>query len=210
MRAAVDSSAADIVRCIRLARDGESNALGRLIGHYRNYVRLVAATCLDAELRSKMDASDVAQETLLKVHQNFGQFHGATEGEFVAWIRRILANQLTDFRRRRVLSKGREAARERSLDDVVDSSSMALERLVAASTSSPSERAQRREQGVILADALAALDDDDRDVITLRNLKELPWADVASRMGRSSDAVRMLWTRALRRLGERMGDDAAR
>jgi RNA polymerase sigma factor (sigma-70 family) len=81
-----------------------------------------------------------------------------------------------------------------------------LEGLVANRQESPSARAHEREQSVLLADALARLTADDREVITLRNLRELSWNDVASSMGRSPDAVRMLWTRAVRHLGEQLGE----
>ena len=57
--------------------------------------------------------------------------------------------------------------------------------------------AQRREMGVVLADALADLPADHREVIVLRNLQDLAWPELGRRMGRSEEAVRKLWTRAL-------------
>jgi DNA-directed RNA polymerase specialized sigma24 family protein len=36
---------------------------------------------------------------------------------------------------------------------------------------------------------------------------DLEWEEVAVRMGRSADAVRMLWTRAVRRLGDQLGEE---
>jgi len=57
-----------------------------------------------------------------------------------------------------------------------------------------------REAGVILAEAMAALSEDHREVITLRNLEQLDWGEVGRHMERSPDAVRMLWLRALKQL----------
>ena len=88
----------------------------------------------------------------------------------------------------------------------MDRSSVALEGFLATREDSPSVRARKREQSVLLADALARLAPDDRDVITMRNLLELEWDEVSRRMGRSADAVRMLWTRAVRRLGNQLSD----
>ena len=48
-----------------------------------------------------------------------------------------------------------------------------------------------------LADVLAALPDDYREVIILRNLEGLSHAEIAQRLNRSPGAVRMLWVRAL-------------
>ncbi len=196
---------ASISSLIASARDGEAGALNRLFALYRNYLRLLAQTSLDPALQAKADPSDVAQETLLKAHEHFDQFRGDGEGELVTWLKKILANNLADLHRRFRLA-GRHVGRERSLDAMVDRSSMALRNFVAASGTTPSRGAERRELGVRLADALAELQSEDRDVIVLRNLCELSWNDVAHHMRRSSDAVRVRWSRALQRLGRVMGE----
>jgi RNA polymerase sigma-70 factor (ECF subfamily) len=53
---------------------------------------------------------------------------------------------------------------------------------------------------VVLADVLADLSADSREVIILRSIEERDWNEVASKMGRSPGAVRLLWARALKRL----------
>jgi len=53
-----------------------------------------------------------------------------------------------------------------------------------------------------VADALARLSPDHREVIMLRNLQRLPFQDVAERMGRSRPATQMLWMRAIQKLQE--------
>jgi RNA polymerase sigma-70 factor (ECF subfamily) len=67
----------------------------------------------------------------------------------------------------------------------------------------------RREQRVILADALAKLPDEYREAVVLRFLEGLSFAEVAARMGRSVDSVRKLWTRGLAqlRLAAEVADD---
>ncbi len=196
----MDRSASGIARCIRLAREGKADALGDLLASYRNYLRLLAATCIDGDVRGKADASDVVQETLLKAHQNFGKFRGTTEQEWITWVRQILVNNLADLHRRFSL-KGRKISRERSLETAMDRSSLMLRNLVPARGPSPSQEAQQRELSVVLADALAELEPEDREVVVLRNLQELDWNEIAARTGRSPDAARMLWTRALQRVG---------
>jgi RNA polymerase sigma-70 factor (ECF subfamily) len=76
---------------------------------------------------------------------------------------------------------------------------------LAASISTPSQHAVRREQAVLLADALGRLPDDYREVIILRNLEGLGFAEVSARMGRSEDSVQKLWVRALGNLRGLMG-----
>ena len=94
----------------------------------------------------------------------------------------------------------RDARLEQSLYVELNNTSGALDRALAAAVSTPSEQAVKREAGLLLADALEALSEDYRQVIILRHLESLPFAQVAERMGRSVDSVEKLWVRALAKL----------
>ena len=109
---------------------------------------------------------------------------------------RLLARCLADFVRR-YRAPGRRAGREESLDRLLGRSSAALGRVPAADGTSPSAAAARRDLGVVLADALAELSAEHREVIVLHHLEGLGWDEVARRMGRTPNAVRKLWARAL-------------
>ncbi len=170
-----------------------AGALDRLLESYRNYLRLLARTGIDASLQGKADASDLVQETLLKAHQRFEQFAGRTEAELVAWLRQILARNLADLTRRYRAAGARAVRREQSLDDLHDSTSRALLQLVSPNGHSPSQSAQRRELSIVLADALAELSPDYREVLVLRTLEGRDWDEVAQAMERTPGAVRLLW-----------------
>ena len=93
--------------------------------------------------------------------------------------------------------------REISLEQIgrrLEESTVRLESLLAQSAESPSGNAQRHEQELILANALAELPKDYREVIMLRHIEGLSFEEVAKRMERTSGAVRMLWLRALEKL----------
>jgi RNA polymerase sigma-70 factor (ECF subfamily) len=182
------------------ARQARPGALDRLLESYRNYLGLLARTGIDDSLQGKAEPSDLVQETLGKAYERFGQFRGQTEAELVTWLRQILARNLADLVRRYRMARARQVARERSLEELLHASSAALGNLIAEHGSSPSRSAQRRELSVVLADALADLSADHREVILLRSLEERDWDDVARRMQRSAGAVRLLWTRALKQL----------
>jgi RNA polymerase sigma-70 factor, ECF subfamily len=198
------ATGAEVGERIRSARAGSRAAMEELLAIYRNYLTVVAGAAIGRGLQAKVDASDVAQETLLKAHQGFPDFRGATEAELLAWLRRVLARTIADQVRRFAGTEGRRVSRERSIDasvgDSVERSSSALKDVLAADVTSPSLAVSKREAGAALADALAALDPDHREVIVLRNLEERGWAEVAERLGRTPDAARMLWARALARL----------
>ena len=185
---------------ISRARQQEAAALDQLLQRYRHYLKLLARTGIDASLRGKADPSDVVQDTFLKAHQHFDQFRGQTEAELTTWLRQILRATLADLGRRFHKVEGRCVNRERSLEQLLNASSQALDRLLADDALSPSQSAERRELSVVLANALAELNDDQREVIVLRSLEERDWEDVARHMKCSPGAVRMLWVRALKRL----------
>jgi RNA polymerase sigma-70 factor (ECF subfamily) len=186
-------------RLLEKARQGDALARGELLELYRNYLRLVARSLISAALRVKLEPSDLVQETFLKAHREFTQFAGRSEPELVAWLRRILvrslANQVKHHRRR-----ARDHQRQESLEQLLDRSSLALQQALASSISSPSEQASRREQSVLLADALNHLPDDYREAFIRRTLEHVPFQTIAADMGRSVGAVRMLWARAVKRL----------
>lgn len=196
----MDRSPSGIALSIRLAREGQPEALNDLLEAHRNYLRLLAASCLYRETQGKADPSDVVQETLLKVHENFRQFRGTTEHEWMAWLRTILVRNLADFQKGFRRDR-RKVIRERSLESIVDRSSVMLRNMIPARGPSPSQEAQRREAAALVADVLAELEPEDREVVILRNLHELDWNAVGEKTGRSPDAARMLWARAMQRVG---------
>ena len=173
-----------------------SGNVAELVESYRNYLLLLAETWVDTSMQGKFDRSDLVQETILKAHERFGQFQGHTEAELIAWLRQILARQLIDMNRR-YRGATRDVAREVAIERSLDASSLALVRILPTCGTSPSEHAHRRELAVLLANALATMKPEYRDVILMRNLQELTWREISQRMERSEGSVRMLWTRAL-------------
>lgn len=190
------------------ARAGDDAARGQLLSSYEQYLTVLARVQVGRRLQGKVEAADVVQETFLDAHRQFPLFRGTTEAELIAWLRRILAGQLALVVRKFTGTAARDVRLERDLGDDLDRSAAAMDRGLVADTSSPSHRASRREQAVLLAEALGKLSDDYREVICLRNLEGLPFADVARRMNRSEDSVQKLWIRALASLRKSMGGDA--
>ena len=113
---------------------------------------------------------------------------------------RILVNNLNDLGQQLPDNGSRATIRERSLDDLVGDSSAALIGLLASGGPSPSESAERRELAVVLADSLAELNEEYREVLVLRSLEERDWDETARCLNRTVGATRMLWARALKAL----------
>jgi RNA polymerase sigma-70 factor (ECF subfamily) len=197
---------ADPEQLLRDARAGDAATLGRLLEMYRRYLALLARVQIGQRLQGKVDASDVVQDTFLEAHKNFATFRGGSEGEFLRWLRQILAANMADLLRRYLGTQGRDIRLEREIENAFDQSSVLLDRGLVAPQSSPSQQAVRREQAVLLADALAQLPDDYREALVLRHLEGLSFPAVAARMGRSLDSVEKLWMRGLARLRQILGE----
>jgi RNA polymerase sigma-70 factor, ECF subfamily len=193
-------SASSPEELLTLARVGGGQALGKLLELYRGYLYLLARLRLGRRLQGKADPADLVQETFLEAHQNWGRFRGTTEAQLLRWLRRILAAQAADLMRRFLGSQCRDVRLERELAAELDRSSQDLDGGLLAKEDSPSQEVARREQGVLLANMLALLPPDYREVLILRHLEGLSFPEVARRMGRSLDSVKSLWTRALGRL----------
>jgi len=185
---------------LTLARAGEPSDLGRLLELYRGYLSLLARLQIGRRLQGKVDAADLVQDTFLEAHRNWKRFRGTTEAELLSWLRRILAARVADLLRRYLGSQRRDVRLERELAAELDQSSQDLDAGLMAKQDSPSKQVAQREQGVLLANALATLPEDYREVLILRHLEGLSFPEVAQRMERTLDSVKKLWTRALERL----------
>jgi RNA polymerase sigma-70 factor (ECF subfamily) len=186
------------------ARAGNNSAQGELLRRFEPWLRLLARVQLDSRFAAKFDASDVVQQTLLEAVKAFPQFRGSTEAELTAWLRQILAHALAHEIRRYHGTAKRDITQEVSLEAELAQSSQRLGALLAESGPSPSQQAARCELDVLLADILARLPEDYRDVIVWRHLEGLSHDEIAQRMNRSPGAVRMLWVRALAALRNAM------
>src|SRR6478672_8877122 len=96
-----DSSSHSILApLLAKARAGDVAARDELFARCRSYINLVARTQVESWMRTKVDASDLVQQTMLEAYRGFPQFDGGTEGEWLAWLRKILSHNTHDFIRR--------------------------------------------------------------------------------------------------------------
>ncbi len=195
-----DSTSTEFHRQLERARDGDTSAMGNLLQQYRDYLLAIAQREVDPAVRNKIAPSDIVQESMLTAHENFHQFVGGSEGEIQAWLRQILINDVYQAGRRFRAQK-RAVDRERPM---VFSSS--LERGIADAENTPGTEALVIEETQRLKSAMAQLGEEHQRVIRLRNWQDLSFAEIGEQMGRSPDAARKLWARAVMTLQGILGE----
>jgi RNA polymerase sigma-70 factor (ECF subfamily) len=160
---------------------------------------------LNPRLRRRFDSSDLVQITMLRAHEGLGEFRGASEGELVAWLQRILTNVAIDVIRRETAQQ-RDPALEEYLHSAAAESSARLEGYLASKEAAPDSRVARHEVLVRIAAAIDGLPEDQRDVVIGRDLLGNPVADIAEQLGRSEKSVAGLLLRGRQALREALPD----
>jgi RNA polymerase sigma-70 factor (ECF subfamily) len=178
------------------ARLGDSRALGQLLESFRPYVRCLVRALGGERLQPRLGESDLIQDALLEAHRSFGEFRGGTVAELTSWLRRIVL-RTAGHALRDHLEAGKRALGSEEPAAALDGR--------ADSASTPSAQVERHEEAARMAEALARLPDEMQQVLLGRHMDGLSYAALAERMGRSEGAVRVLYTRALRRLREECG-----
>jgi RNA polymerase sigma-70 factor (ECF subfamily) len=164
---------------------------------------MLARLQFDEVLQTKLDESDIVQQTLLEAHQSLTNFRGKSDREIAAWLQRILARNMADEIRKYRRGK-RDVRLEASLNASLNASTARLERWLACEGATPSQCAIANERIVALAAALVELPDDQRRAVELHHLQGLPSAAVAVHLDRTEIAVAGLLRRGLKRLRELM------
>lgn len=175
--------------------EGDTKSLNR----FRSYLQFLARVQLDPRLRTKLDDSDIVQQTLLQGHRALHQFRGTSAEELAGWLRQILARNLAhairDFGRDK-----RDISRERSLDASLCESSARLESWLAADQSSPSQRAERNERMLLVAEAVESLSEAQRDAVVLHYWQGWSLSEIACHLDRTPASIAGLLHRALEKL----------
>jgi RNA polymerase sigma-70 factor (ECF subfamily) len=190
---------------IRAAQAGSVQALGELLEGCRQYLLLVANQELCHDLQAKVGASDLVQETFLEAQRGFELFKGRSHDELLAWLRQILRNNLRDAARSYLSSMKRDVHREIPFVEQDGSAAVSIKAL-PDSSETPSWPVRRCEQAAAVRRCLERLSVDYRQVIVLRNLELKSFVEIGRMVGRSPDAIRKLWGRAVQALVAEMGD----
>lgn len=160
---------------ISRARGGDREAFGELVEQYRdNVYRLAYRMCGNA-----YDADEAAQEAFVAAWRALPNFRG--DAKFSTWLYRLTTNAAIDVMRR-----------EKRHQTVGDGEMMEL----ADDADSPQETVERTEQQEAVQKALATLSEEYREVLLLRYMEELDYAEIAEVLQLPSGTVKSRINRA--------------
>lgn len=186
---------------LQRARGGDEKALAELLENYRPYLLMIANQDLESDIKPKIAASDVVQESMVTAHEAFGRFEGTCEAELRGWLRKILINDMHHTRRAFKGTQKRELGRERSLQ-YESSTDFGL----VDPNLTPGTNALNLEKSELLQAAIAEMPEDYRTVLQLHSFERLSFEEVGQKMDRTAGAARKLWTRAVHRLQQVMAE----
>lgn len=178
-------------------RAGRPEALECLFAGHRDYLHSMLALRMDNYLRSRLDVSDVIQEAHLEALRRIGDFLDRRPMPFRLWLRKTAYECLLKMRRQHVVAQQRAVSREVPLPE---RSSVLLAGQALGST--PSQRLIDEELAERVRWAVAQLDEDDREVLLMRNYEGLSNREVAQLLAIEPDAASKRYGRALLRLSK--------
>lgn len=178
----------------------EPLAVAELVEFYRHSLRAYIENQLGQQLRRKVEPDDVFQETCAEALRSLPSADLSNREPF-RWLCMIAEHRVVDLHRHFFGAQKRDAGRERGFGgDGTDSENPGLLNLLVASMTTPSAAFSRNVREARLLDALNQLPDDQREVLKLRYIENLPTKDIAERLGKSDVSIRVMLTRSLKKL----------
>lgn len=182
------------------ARRGDEKALSALYERHAGRLRAQIRRQMPRKLQRRLAVSDVLQETFATAFAKLDEFEGPHEDSFRRWLARIAELKVQQHARDQLDVAKRAAGRELSRGLRPETGHL------LGRQPSPSQHAIAGETNEGLQRALEGLSEDYRTILRLVHDEGLSVADAGARMGRSSEAARKLYGRAVSRLAERLYD----
>ncbi len=178
---------------VQKTKNGDLDAFDELVRRYEGKIYGLAYRFMG----NHADASDLAQDTFIRVYQALAGFRG--DAAFSTWIYRIAANICRDELRKR------QRRRSVSMDEMIDASPANVP--TADGSYSPEETVQRYEVQRQVQFCLNELSDDHRLVLVMREIQGLSYEEIAGALQCSMGTVKSRISRARSALKDKMSKE---
>jgi RNA polymerase sigma-70 factor (subfamily 1) len=176
---------------VRRFRDGDEEAFRVLFAHGSPTLAGAVRRRLPDRIRRRISVSDVLQDVALVAFRRRREFTGADEEAFRRWLLGIARHKVQGAIDRHTGKARRSVLREITRDARVDTGQF------VGRQPSPSQQAIGAELGALARRALASLPAHYREVLHLVREQQMTLREVAERTGRSREATKKLYGRAL-------------
>jgi RNA polymerase sigma-70 factor (ECF subfamily) len=178
---------------------GDLQAREEIFQRHRIELRRFIQRHLDPQLRNRFDPSDVVQDTHAELARRLDDFLLRRPMPFHLWQRKQAYERLLNLRRDHVYRRRRSVQREVPR---VDRSALLLARPLLSPEKAPHDALEAKERAEKVRDALTQLSREDREILLLRHVDDLPFDEAACLLGITAAAARKRFGRALIRMRE--------
>ena len=176
--------------------------LAAFIESHRRQLLAYADRNIGPALRTRVEPEDIVQEVVVSALSAIDQFQVEGRDPF-RLLCQLAEQRIIDAHRHHVGAQKRSAAREVSMDaPVAGGDGFGFINMLVASITSPSQAFSRDQKEFQLQQAIAELNDEQREILRLRFVEGLPTKDIAERIGKSDGAIRVTLTRTVAHLQE--------
>ena len=189
--------ATDTQQLLTQAKNGDADAVDRLLAKHREPIRRMIDLRLDPAIVQRLDASDVVQEVLIEANRRLQDYLKAPAMPFHLWLRHIAKDHIIDAHRRHHQAQKRGVDREQPMHrpgwserSSLDLAGQLIDQDLTPASAAIQEEMQRR-----LREAIGQLDEDDREVILMRHYEMLANQEVAESLGLTEAAASMRYLR---------------
>ncbi|TWU23333.1 RNA polymerase sigma factor CnrH [Novipirellula galeiformis] len=192
------------------AKQGDVDAVNRLLERHRVSVRRLVEMRLDRKVQRRVDVSDVVQDVLLEASGRLEKYLDDPAMAFHLWIRQIAWDRIIDTYRRHRVSAKRNMDREQAMVIPAgqDQSSVELAAQLWDPGPTPAAAATQREIATKVEAAIEQLGEQDREMILMRHYEHLSNLEIAEVLGVNPPAASMRYLRAIRRLRELLENES--
>lgn len=180
-------------------KNGDQSAFDEMVSRYWDRIY----SMVHQLLRNQQDAEEVTQDAFIRAHRGLANFRG--DSAFSTWLYQIATNLARNrywywWRRKRDKSVSFDAP-------VSSENDMTLADIIPAEVESPDDITVNQEFVNRIGQGMEKLSSKHREILVLRNIKNLSYEEIASILGISVGTVKSRIARARESLRSKLGED---
>lgn len=168
---------ADVDKLVKRAQSGDDEAFSSLVEIFEKFVYNTALRYLSAAAQPTEAADDIAQNTFIKAWRSLSSFRG--ECLFSTWLFRIAANSARDY----IRHKNRHQTVSLTSSEEDDDDNKEWDVPVTSGDTVPESSLEKKELILGVRRAIEQLPEDQRAVVVMRDIHELPYKTIADTLG---------------------------